>query len=148
MFREVFDLRKEGDGWSYDEDKILTELYPYGDKKDILEKIPRRSWEACYNRGSILKVRRRIRPRPKKAKPASVKRKRVFSEEEEMFIFMEIEHKSRKDLADFIGCTPHYVSKYIHESMPKQGFNDPLFMIRKGQLTLKMREEFGIPGGV
>jgi hypothetical protein len=39
---------------------ILRELYPLATRRELRERIPDRTWEACKSKARALKVRRRV----------------------------------------------------------------------------------------
>lgn len=49
------------DYWTQEEIEILKEHYTYGDKEEILELLPRRTWRAIQNKARQLGLKRRTR---------------------------------------------------------------------------------------
>jgi hypothetical protein len=52
--------KPKGKPWTEDEVRVLRELYPLATKRELREKLPERTWEACKGKANALKVRRRV----------------------------------------------------------------------------------------
>jgi hypothetical protein len=51
---------RRSDEWTAEEDAIVKAYYPSGDKWDILEALPRRSWNMIYQRAMKFELRRNV----------------------------------------------------------------------------------------
>lgn len=99
--------------WSDEDRKILKELYPAAEKKDILKalnsKNRKKTWMAIQKEASRLEIKREIKisGRPKRKPKQYIGKKQLASLLETELTINEIAKKLR--------TTPDVVRRYIHK---------------------------------